>query len=295
MSSKTSAEGREWVQRASQKEIKNMIKELDNLRDSLDYHVLDPEGLPSIRGSIEFVNPVPLSNVVWMIPFNRELNVLVGVNRVWLKKLEFFNDMSYRARAVLKVSTVDNEDIEPVIAYRSSVEALTLLYHENAYRELTGGQTKIEGSELADLLQFMDGIVKAVAQSGLNKVADAREVFRKYHEATGYGEYSIFELKDWRTINFITDYVGPLNEDFVGISYKKKDPYIIFYNAVLEPVDVIGIDSIKESKYRITMATLSKSPLMPSLIKTVKEGVKYLNEYMELAKLVFLGVKAYVT
>lgn len=295
MSSRTHAKGREWVQRASQKEIKNMIKELDDLSDSLDYHVLDPEGLPSIRGSIEFANPVPISNVVWMAPYGRELNVLVGANRVCLKKLEFFNNMSYRARAVLKVSTVDDEDVEPVIAYRSSVEALAMLYHENAYRELAGGQAKIEGGELADLLQFMDGIVKTVAQSGLDKMASAREVFRKYYEATGYGEYSIFELKDWRTINFITDYVGPLNEDFVGISYRKGDHYIIFYNAVLEPVDVIGIDYIKESRYRITMASLTKSPLMPSLIKTVKEGVKYLNEYMELAKLVFLGVKAYVT
>lgn len=277
------------------KELKSMIKELENLRENLDYHILDPEESLGFVGSIEFEKPVPVNTLFQQSTYSRELSVIMNTNKMWLKKLEFFNDKSYKVLATFNFKGVDGDVYEGNFTIQTLVEGLALLYQDNVYREFTGGRVKVEGSELNDFLNFVDNAVKDVVQSGAHTLLTPRELFRKHHEATGKGDYMIFHAKDWRLITFVTDFVGPHDEDYVGIVVKKDGIYITFYDLYLHPVDVVGIDSIKESRYKITSSTLAKSPLAPTLVKLVKDSVKYLNEYAELAKVVFLGVKAYVT
>jgi len=279
----------------SEKKIRGMVEELIDLRESLDYHILDPEGLPAITGSIEFEKPIPLPRTVHFAIYDRNLWVVLDTQKMSLKKLEFVDGGSYKVRATFEVCGVDGVDYEMKSSYYSTVEGLTLLYHDNVYRELMGGRAKVEGGELNDFLSFVDGAVRAVVQSGGHELVSPREMFRKYFDASGSGRYGIFYAKDWEAIIFITDYVGPHDEDYIGVVAKKNGVYIALFDLLQQPVDYVGIDYIKESKYRITASTLSKSPLAPTLIKLVREGVKYLNEYVELAKIVFLGAKAFAT
>jgi len=294
MGSKTRKSDTQAVQQDKRKEIKNVINSLVGLAQSVDYHILDPEGLPPITGTIEFEKPVPIPKTVQFAVYNRNLWILVNTNKVLLKRIEFIDDQYYKVFVAFDVKSMDGSKIEMYHKYSSIVEGIALLYHDNPRMELLSGRVKIEGDNLKEFLRFVDTALNEVVQSSEHVHMSPRDLFRRYHEVTGKGNSSIFAWSDLSAMYVITDYVGSYDEEYIGFEVRKKsDVYLILCNATQDPVDVIGIDYLKESMYRISSATLARLPVANTLVQLVDEGSKLFANYMELAKLVFLGVKAY--
>jgi len=293
MGSKTRKESTQAVQQDKRREIKDAINSLVELTEGIDYHILDPDGLPPITGAVEFEKPVPIPKTVHFATYERNIWAMVNTNKMFLKKVEFMDDQYYKVLAMFIARDVDGYEIEVIYKYFSVVEGIALLYHDNPRTEIINGRAKIEGDNLKEFLKFVDTALNEIIQSGEHVHMSPRDVFRRQYELTRKGSYAIFNWSDLDSVFFITDYVGSYDEEYIGFKIKKKNVYLVLCDASQMPVDLISIDYIKDSMYKISSSTLARLPVADILIRLASEGSKLFVDYVELAKLVFLGVKTY--
>jgi len=289
--------------RVTEKDIKALVREMQALPETLnlDFHIVDPKELLPPEGVVEFERPVPLRHVVQISPDSREIFVVVNTNKMRLLRLEFGGgDSMYRTKATFLVSDSEGWETEIKYNYITTVEGLTLLFHDALYKELKEGRARISGNELENLVNFVDASIKELVRSGEHRLITPRDTFRNYNETTRVGSSDIFIFKDWCRIAFVTDFTGPDNEEYIGIEmarprYTESGVYVTLLDRFQKIVNIIGIGAVKAAPYKIEPSRLAKLPVAPILLKLKNDGVKLLNDYLELSKLVFLGVRAYVS
>jgi len=269
--------------REATSDIKSAVNRLVELTRNTRYYITDPAGL-SVFGAVEFEKPVPIPRTVRIDVYDRRMLVVVDTKKLFLKRVEFNKEGYYKVEATFISRTADETDVEVFKSYYSYVEGVTLLYHENPRKEILEGRAKIEGDELKEFLMFVDAAIDEVVRSGSHAHISPKDAL--------WGSDMLWV--GWDSVCVLTDYTGLLDEDFIGLEVRKeRDVYLALFDAALRPVALVGIDYFKESMFKISSTTLSRLPVAQILARLADESAKVVNDYLELAKIVRLGVGAY--
>lgn len=278
----------------AQSELKNIIASFKELPSSIKLHILDPAEITGISGRVEFTEPVPVRSTVFIDPANRGLTLIVNSNKLFLKSVEFLDGGVVRTIAEFEVHPLTGPPSEFRAKYSTYVEGLSLLFHNEAYAAYKAGQVDVQSPELGDFLAFLDIAIQDIAQRPENRLYTAKDVFGQYHANTRIGEFLIFESGAWKAFEFVTDWRGD-DVEFLGLALIDGHPYLTLYNVFLDRVDSVGIEAMKSANYRLKLSTLARLPVANTIKELYVSGKEVLNNYFELNKLVFLGVKASVT
>lgn len=296
-------------ERDSTKKFLDMLDNIKSLTKSLMLHVVDPAEFSGVHGVIEFSEPAPLRDTVFMNPNSGALVTVVDSEKLFLDKITFYKKLS---QAMIRVCSPTGHCTKYVVQYSSSVEGLALLFHDGVYSSYRAGRATISSQELAELLSFLDVFVRDIDRNldETYRQISAQKMFREYHEQTRSGNDLIFST-GWSSLEIVTDWYYPNvarhllrsqrseTLEFIGIKATKWKTSISLYDKYINSrisIDVsVDVNKEVEAKYRLSPLFLGKLPVTDTLVRAYTRGRKVLDDYLELAKRVFLAVKAYVT
>ena len=273
-------------------DIRRVVRDFKEYVRTIKMHPLDPEEV-NIGGKIVFTKPLPLRKAVFLEPFSKEIKVVTEASELFIDTIEFIPDNIYVKAEVGLLTSENGETVGTRITCRSYVDALTLFFMLNGYEMLATEHAQAD-EEVKTFIAAVHAAIEDILRKGVDKYLDAREVFYSAYKSGNSGYYAIFEYGDWESASFMFEWNGFYDEKYVGLDYYNGRVYIGIYDAYLTPINTVGIDSLGGAKYKIKSSTLKQLPIGEKLVENYFEGKKLLKEYFELAKLVFLGVKAYV-
>jgi len=260
------------------KKLEGFFQEVGSLYNRYSFYVTDPPGTfdvvnPSeVSGVIEFETPVALNT---LIVYNDDVVEFAKLRGLKVTKVEFTDERYRLARASLSWS-----DKEFGLVFRTYTGALAFLLRPELYSAIEAGKARFTNDALADFVNSLLRYSVTVMERGLHRQVDTSDIF---DASWKYGWRYLLGIKNVEDVSV------------VGIEYSRGDYYIILVDRSFSDPIRVGIGRAKDAHYKLSKEAVARLPVVQKLIESFEPVKKDALTVVELLKVAYLGVKAYVT
>ena len=255
--------------------LEEFLSEFTRLVNTAPLSIKDPPNISEVSkdlsdSSVQFEPPISIRYLI-----SSSLHIFAILRDAKLAKVEFLNPTHVPPiRVILK--TPKTKITMPMVTY---TEALALFLRPNLLEAVRRGRVKFSNDFVeAFILQGVQSALVAT-KKGFHRYVDLHKLLRTINDSWYYVT----------TIEKIDDIC------MAGLSRNRGTYYFVFLDNEMKELESVSIGTYQENGFDMSMGTTSKLPLTKYLMEkfeTVKNQVK---KHLELLKVAYIGVKAYVT
>jgi len=264
------------------RELDEFIRNVGDIAEKFSLYIYDPDNITQVvdpresNGAIEFGDPVPIGFQIIIDEYDRIIT-FAKFRGLKLRKVEFSESRS------LPIATAELEwrGKELRLRFNTYTEVFAFLLRPEIVKKILGEEAEISNESLREFVTSVLQYSISVLKKGLHKHVDTKNIFPPAWR------------KGWRYVVDIGMEIYSVS--LIGLENLESNYHVVLLTDSFLDIDRVGIGKYGNARYKLDKSTVANLPVVRKLMEEFDNVKRSALNYLDLLKIAYLGVKAYVT